>query len=220
MTKIARESLSDRAYDEILKGMADGTFAPMQPMVIRNLADSFGISATPIREALQRLVAERLLVQLPNRSIVVPQMTVERFNHLLPMRVALEGMAAELATPLLTEADFMQIDTLLDRIAETTVTYDARAYLKLNREFHFSIYERSGNPELVQVIQDLWLKVGPVFTGLFDTDHYREHANDEHRNIMAAMRRRDAVAAREAMAQDLRLAAQALLPRLLHNPTD
>ena len=74
MTKIARESLTDRAYEEILKGMADGTFAPMQPMVIRNLADSFGISATPIREALQRLVAEHLLVQLSNRSIVVPQM--------------------------------------------------------------------------------------------------------------------------------------------------
>ncbi|MFC3074312.1 GntR family transcriptional regulator [Shinella pollutisoli] len=220
MTKIAREPLSDRAYDEILKGMAEGTFAPMQPMVIRNLADNFGISATPIREALQRLIAEHLLVQLPNRSIVVPQMTVERFNHLLPIRVALEGMAAELATPLFTDEDFVKIDALLNRIAETTVTYDARTYLKLNREFHFSIYERAGNPELLRVIQGLWLKVGPVFTGLFDTDHYREHANDEHRNIMAAVKRRDAVAAREAMADDLKLAARALLPRLARAPAD
>jgi DNA-binding GntR family transcriptional regulator len=200
MTKIARESLTDRAYEEILKGMADGTFAPMQPMVIRNLADSFGISATPIREALQRLVAEHLLVQLSNRSIVVPQMTAERFNHLLPMRVALEGMATELATPLFTDEDFARID------------------VRLNREFHFSIYERAGNPELLRVIEGLWLKVGPVFTGLFDTDHYREHANDEHRKIMAAMKRGDAAGAGRAMAQDLILAAEALLPRLLHHP--
>ncbi len=220
MTKIAREPLSDRAYDEILKGMTDGTFAPMQPMVIRNLADSFGISATPIREALQRLTAERLLVQLPNRSIVVPQMTVERFNHLLPMRVALEGMAAELATPFFSDEDFVKMDDLITRIAETTLTFDARTYLKLNREFHFSIYEKAGNPELLLVIQGLWLKVGPVFNGLFDADHYREHANDEHRNIIAAMKRRDAVAAREAMADDLKLAAQALLPRLSRNPAD
>lgn len=220
MKKIAREPLSGRAYDEILKGMADGTFAPMQPMLILNLAENLGISATPIREALQRLTAERLLVQLPNRSIVVPQMTVERFTHLLPIRVALEGMAAELATPFLTDEDFVKMDALLNRIAETTLTFDASAYLKLNREFHFSIYEKSGNPELLQVIQGLWLKVGPVFNGLFDADHYREHANDEHRNIMAAMTRRDAVAAREAMADDLKLAARALLPRLLRSPAD
>lgn len=214
MTKIAREPLSDQAYSEILKGMTDGTFAPMQPMVIRNLADSFGISATPIREALQRLTAERLLVQLPNRSIVVPQMTVDRFNHLLPIRVALEGMAVELATPFFGDEDFLKMEALLNRIAETTHNFDARAYLKLNRKFHFSIYEKSNNPELLQVIQGLWLKVGPVFNGLFDTDHYREHANDEHRNIMAAMQRRDAVAARQAMALDLQLAAEALRPRL------
>ncbi|MFE3839302.1 GntR family transcriptional regulator [Pseudogemmobacter sonorensis] len=215
MNKIQREPLSDRAYEQILEGMADGTFAPMQPMVIRNIADSFGISATPIREALQRLVAERLLVQLPNRSIVVPQMTAERFDQLLPIRVALEGMAAELATPHFTEEDFISVDALLNRIAETTRTFDARLYLRLNREFHFFLYERCGNPELLQVIEGLWLKVGPVFNGLFDTDHYREHANDEHRNIMAAIRRGDAVGAREAMAQDLVLAAEALLPRML-----
>lgn len=214
MTRIEREPLSDRAHGEILKGMADGTYAPMQPMVIRNLADNFGISATPIREALQRLVAERVLVQLPNRSIVVPQMTSERFNHLLPMRVALEGMAAELATPMFTARDLGHMENLLDRIAATTDTFDARAYLRLNREFHFYIYEKAGNPELLRVIEGLWLKVGPVFTGLFDTNHYREHANDEHRNIISMMKLGDAAGARDAMAQDLVLAARALLPRL------
>ncbi|PZR87703.1 MAG: GntR family transcriptional regulator [Stutzerimonas stutzeri] len=220
MPKISREPLSDRAYDEILNGMADGTFAPMQPMLILNLAETFGISATPIREALKRLTAERLLVQLPNRSIVVPQMTIERFNNLLPMRVALEGMAVELATPFFKDEDFVRMDDLLDRIAETTLTFDARTYLKLNREFHFEIYEKSGNPELLLVIQGLWLKVGPVFNGLFDANHYREHANDEHRNILAAMKRGDAAAAREAMADDLKLAARALLPRLSRSPAD
>ena len=217
MTKIEYQPLNDRAYQEILTGLTNGIFAPMQPLVIRTLAESYGISATPIREALQRLVAERLLVVLPNRSIVVPQMTREKFAQLLPVRVALEGMATELATPLFTDEDFARIDVLLNDIAKTTATYDARTYLRLNREFHFSIYERAGNPELLRVIEGLWLKVGPVFTGLFDTDHYREHANDEHRKIMAAMKRGDAAGAGRAMAQDLILAAEALLPRLLHH---
>lgn len=214
MTKIEHQPLNDRAYQEILKGLTNGIFAPMQPLVIRTLAESYGISATPIREALQRLVAERLLVVLPNRSIVVPQMTRERFAQLLPVRVALEGMATELAVPRLAREDIANLRRILDRIAATAKTYDARAYLQLNREFHFSIYERSGNDELLHVIQGLWLKVGPVFTGLFDSDHFRQHANDEHIHIVDALERRDAAAARACMERDLTLAAQSLLPRL------
>ncbi|MCZ4353347.1 GntR family transcriptional regulator [Roseovarius aestuarii] len=214
MTKIEHQSLSDRAYGEIRKGLITGLFAPMQPLVIRSLAESYGISATPIREALQRLVAERLLVALPNRSIVVPAMTQNRFRELFPIRAALEGLATQLATPQLTKADKVRMARLLERIAETTTSFDARSYMKLNREFHFLVYEKSGNPELLRLIQDMWLKVGPVFNGLFDDDHYRDHANDKHLDIYNAIIAGNATHARQAMEQDLLLAAQSLLPRL------
>lgn len=214
MTKIEYQPLNDRAYQEILKGLTNGIFAPMQPLVIRTLAENYGISATPIREALQRLVAERLLVVLPNRSIVVPQMTREKFGQLLPVRVALEGMATELAAPRLGPQDIGRLRGILDRIAATAKTFDARAYLQLNREFHFRIYEKSGNEELLHVIQGLWLKVGPVFTGLFDSDHFRQHANDEHVHIVDALERGDAAEARACMERDLTLAAESLMPRL------
>lgn len=214
MNKIEHQPLSDRAYQEIRKGLTTGHFAPMQPLVIRTLAQSYGISATPIREALQRLVAERLLDVLPNRSIVVPLMTRKRFRELLPIRGALEGLATELAVPRFDEAGKLRLQTLLDRIAGTTRSYDSKTYLKLNREFHFTIYERAGNPELLRLIQDMWLKVGPVFTGLFDDDYFRHHANDEHLRIVAAILRDDPLAARNAMEQDLFLAAQSLLPHM------
>lgn len=214
MNKIEHQPLSDRAYQEIRKGLTTGHFAPMQPLVIRTLAQNYGISATPIREALQRLVAERLLEVLPNRSIVVPRMTRRRFRELFPIRGALEGLATELAVPMFDDAEKLRLQTLLDRIAETTRSYDSRTYLKLNREFHFAIYEKAGNPELLRLIQDMWLKVGPVFTGLFDDDHYRHHANDEHLHIVEAILRGDAPAARRAMEQDLYLAAESLLPHL------
>lgn len=214
MTRIEHQPLNDRAYQEILTGLTNGIFAPMQPLVIRTLAETYGISATPIREALQRLVAERLLVVLPNRSIVVPQMTREKFAQLLPVRVALEGMATELAVPRLVPDDIARLRGILDRIAATARTFDARAYLQLNRDFHFRIYEKSGNEELLHVIRGLWLKVGPVFTGLFDSDHFRQHANDEHVHIVAALERGDAAAARNCMERDLTLAARSLMPRL------
>lgn len=214
MAKIEHQPLSDRAYQEIRKGLTTGHFAPMQPLVIRTLAQNYGISATPIREALQRLVAERLLEVLPNRSIVVPLTTRKRFRELFPIRGALEGLATELAVPHFTAEDKARLRKLFDRIAETTRSYDSQTYLKLNREFHFAIYEKAANPELLRLIQDMWLKVGPVFTGLFNDDHYRLHANDEHQHILEAIMRDDAATARRAMEQDLYLAAESLLPHL------
>jgi len=212
MNKIQRYSLSYRAYQAIREGLQQGNFVPMQPLVIRTLAEEYGISATPIREALQRLVAERLLVVLPNRSIVVPSMTRRRFLELMPIRTSLEGMAARLATPNVSAAGLDYLESLVRRASETTAPYDAKAYLLLNREFHFFLYEKAGNPELLQMIHDLWLKVGPVFTGLFDDTYYRQHANDEHQNILAAIRSGDADAAERYMRRDIDIAARALLP--------
>ncbi|MBP1807510.1 GntR family transcriptional regulator [Rubellimicrobium aerolatum] len=214
MSRIEHQSLTDRAYQELLRGLTSGRFAPMQPLVIRTLAETYGISATPIREALQRLVAERLLQVLPNRSIVVPQMTRSRFLEFLPIRCALEGLAAEMATPRCGPGDFARLNELIARISVTAENFDAAGYLALNREFHFTIYEKSGSTELMRLIQDLWLKVGPVFTGLFDTEHYRTHSNDEHRNILSAMERGDAARARSYLVQDLTYAADALSPRM------
>ncbi len=214
MNKIEHQPLSDRAYQEIRKGLTTGHFAPMQPLVIRTLAQNYGISATPIREALQRLVAERLLQVLPNRSIVVPTMTRPRFRELFPIRGALEGLATEMAAPNLTDTDKARLAKLLERMAETTHSYDSQTYMKLNREFHFAIYDKAGNPELLRLIQDLWLKVGPVFNGLFDDDHYRDHANDEHRHIYEALIAGNSASARAAMERDLVLAAGSLLPHL------
>ncbi len=212
MQKIENQSLTHKAYQVIKDGLQEGVFTPMEPLVIRTLATSYGISATPIREALQRLVAERLLIVLPNRSIVVPRMTRSRFLEVMPIRIALEGMAARLATPNFTANELQKLESLLARISETTQKYDSKSYLLLNREFHFAIYEKAQNPELLQIINDLWVKVGPVFNSLFDDGYYRDHANDEHHNILDAFKRGDAEAAENFMKHDISLAAKALLP--------
>src|SRR5215475_4976089 len=77
MPKIEHRTLNDRAYEQIKKGLISGAFRSGQTLVIRTLAETYGISTTPVREALQRLVAERHLELLPNRSIVVPLLDVD-----------------------------------------------------------------------------------------------------------------------------------------------
>jgi len=214
MSKIEYRTLNDRAYDEIKKGLIAGRFSPGQPLIIRTLAETYGISATPVREALQRLVAERLLEMMPNRSIVVPGLSSDKFVELVRIRTALEGLAAELAASNFKASHIARLKVLLIEIDEAIQERDNKAYVDLNQRFHFSIYERAESPHLLRLIQDLWVQVGPFFNGLFDDESYITHANDQHVRIIEALEKNDKTAVREFIVRDITTAADSLLPHL------
>src|SRR5262245_60852792 len=100
MPKLQRNTLNEEVYEQLKHALMTGRIAPGSTMTIRSLAKSFGISPMPVREALRRLVAEHVLVLLPNRSVSLPIITRERFREITRIRTSLEGLAAEEATPL------------------------------------------------------------------------------------------------------------------------
>ncbi|MCB1379982.1 MAG: GntR family transcriptional regulator [Alphaproteobacteria bacterium] len=210
LKKIENKTLNERAYEELRAGLTAGRFEPAQPFIVRALAEAYGISATPIREALQRLVAERILEVQPNRSIMVPPMTEERYAELLMLRIELEGLATQLAAQRLAPRQIAALASLITKARKAIEKADSNAYFAVNRDFHFMIYESCGSPELIKLIQDLWLKCGPFLTRMFGDEHFREHANDQHDNILSALDRRDGAAARAYMVQDISDAAVAL----------
>lgn len=214
MSKIEHHTLNDRAYSEIRKGLITSRFRPGQVLVIRSLAETYGISTTPVREALQRLVAERLLITLPNRSIAVPGLSMEKFTELARIRCALEGLAAELAVAGIKPPHIDKLKALLDDIDKAAASRDSRGYVNLNQKFHFTIYERANSPHLLQMVQDLWSQVGPFFNGLFDDERFIAHANEQHVRIVEALEAGDAAEVRRAIVKDISVAAEALTPRL------
>ena len=167
-----------------------------------------------MREALQRLVAERLLDMLPSRSIVVPGLSSDKFVELVRIRSALEGLAAELATPRFTPVHIEKLKNLLAEIDQAIRKRDNKTYVSLNQKFHFSIYERAESPHLLRLIQDLWVQVGPFFNGLFDDEDFINHANDQHVRIINALEKGDRAAVREYIVRDIAVAADSLLPHL------
>src|SRR5919198_120078 len=98
--KLQRNTLNEEVYQQLKQALMSGRISPGSTMTIRSLAKSFGISPMPVREALRRLVAEHVLVLLPNRSVSLPIITRERFREITRIRTSLEGLAAEEATPL------------------------------------------------------------------------------------------------------------------------
>jgi DNA-binding GntR family transcriptional regulator len=214
MVKIEHTTLNDRAYLALKRGLISGAFRPGQALVIRSVAESYGISTTPVREALQRLVAERLLVMQPNRSITVPLLSIEKFTELYRIRCALEGLAAELATANIQPRHVKRLRKIFFDIEKTIAERDSRAYLLLNEKFHFLIYECAESPLLLELIQDRWSQVGPFFNALFEDTEYLPHANEHHMRIVEALAAGDAAGVRRSIVDDISTAAHSLLPRL------
>lgn len=213
MPKIEHRTLNDRAYEEIKKGLISGAFRSGQTLVIRTLAETYGISTTPVREALQRLVAERHLELLPNRSIVVPMLDVDRFVELFRIRRELEGLAGELATPHFRPQHLARLESMVDAM-DKTLAGSGGSYQALNQRFHFAIYERASSPLLMTMIQNMWSQVGPFFNELTEDDAFVSKANDQHRAIFSALRTKDSVAVRRHLSLDISVAADHLIPRL------
>jgi len=208
------DNLQEQLYQQIREGLLAGRFQPGQRLKIRDLAGEWGTSPMPVRAALQRLVAEGALEGEPQRSVRVPSMTRERYQNIFQVRLGLEGLAVELATPNLSAAD---LATLRDCVARMDVAIEQRevqAYLDANSQFHLHLYGACGNPVLLRSIESLWLQIGPFFNRLFTGADLSLRLNDFHEEAFAAIEAGDAKAARAAMEQDLLYFARYLLSLL------
>ncbi|MBZ9797354.1 GntR family transcriptional regulator [Mesorhizobium sp. ES1-4] len=210
MLKLEHQTLNDRAYGALKQELISGGFSPGQTLVIRKLAETFGISTTPIREALQRLVAERLLEMQNNRSIIVPLLSASAFDELTFIRIAVEGLAGEMAASRMTDGGLIDIQATLAGMQSAIEAGDAKAYLSLNEAFHFAVYQHAGAPILLNMIRDLWGRVGPYLKLLMQTDRYIPQSNDAHHRIVAALEQRNGLAVRASLEQDIAVAAAVL----------
>lgn len=214
MLRLEHQTLNDRAYGALKQELISGGFSPGQVLVIRKLAEMFGISTTPIREALQRLVAERLLEMQNNRSIIVPLLSASAFEELTRIRIAVEGLAGEMAATRMTQGGLADIRAALVGMQHAVETGDAGAYLTLNEAFHFAVYQHAGAPILLNMIRDLWGRVGPYLKLLMEADRYIPQSNDAHRKIVAALEEQSGAAVRAFIEEDIGVAATVLAKAL------
>lgn len=211
-----RVTIQDGVYQQLRHALMVGRFDPGQTLTIASLADSFGTSHMPVREALRRLAAENALEIASNGSACVPAISKARLDDLCRARIAVEGLAAELATPNCSAADIGALEELVK--AHETSSYEESIYTMLvkNQEFHFTLYQSSGSEVLLQLAESLWLRFGPYMRML--TRHleptlrsreggtYTRH----HHDVIAALRKRDAAGVCDAISEDIK-ATQTLL---------
>ena len=208
--KIEHTTLAEKAYEKIRSGLISAHFAPGEVLRIRDLADEYGISATPVREALQRLVAENALEMQPNKSFKVPVLSIERFEEVRRIRLALEPMAAELACPNIAAQDKSTLESLVESMDQSIGEQNRTDYTIQNERFHFLIYENANSPLLLDMIRDLWVQVAPFFTRLYQGSDYLSGSNFWHKRIVSALDGTDVQEVKSGIYGDIEAAAEEL----------
>jgi DNA-binding GntR family transcriptional regulator len=191
-------SLQDIAYERIRNALRAGTFKPGESLPTRTLAKSLGISTTPVREALTRLVAQNVLAVDPvNGTPYVPVVTPELVSEIYEIRALLEGLASEHAAESITTEERARLEALWAKL-KAAKNVDYHDHQLITEEFQHTVYLAARRPVLLDLIQSVWLRSGMVLHLLaksrpedFSVEGYRE-------SLLAALKRGNASQAREA----------------------
>ncbi|NUB27079.1 GntR family transcriptional regulator [Azospirillum brasilense] len=166
-----------------------GVIAPGTPLRQEELAETFGVSRMPVREALRQLEARALAEFHPHRGAVVAEISAADGADIGAIRMALEPMALRLSLPGLTAADLDQAEEL---IAEMDGEADPGRMGELNRRFHMTLYARAGRPRLLALTEQHLLAADRYLRFQFAALGYLPRSQDEHRALLAACRAGDA----------------------------
>lgn len=184
------------AYTLILESIDVGEFKPGDRLVESDLAERFGVSRTPIREALQRLETQSLLAR-DGRSLIVNSLDHNQMAELYVVRTELEGLAARLAA---RHATVEEVRVLRDMVEEDrALMEDTAALAKANRRFHKQIHLASHNRYLVQQLDLVHRSMALMATTSLAAEGRPEDALTEHDRIVEAIENRDENEAYDAL---------------------
>ncbi|NKX44402.1 GntR family transcriptional regulator [Roseicyclus persicicus] len=188
------------AYALILDAIDQGIYRPGDRLVESELADRFGVSRTPIREALQRLETQSLLTR-DGRSLIVASLDHAQMAELYAVRQELEGLAAKLAAQ---HAAAEEVQVLRDMVeADRALLGDPQALARANRRFHHQIHLASHNRFLVQQLDLVYRSMALMARTSLAAQGRGEKALAEHADIVEAIAARDGDRAARALRDHL-----------------
>lgn len=197
----AAELLGDSVHNALVERIFDGRLGPGSALSVPALATELGVSRSPVRESVQRLVAQGIAVTVPHAGARVATMSLADLEEVLRVREVLDGLAAAEATVAARAPQLQQLRDLLEEQEEAVRTPpDPLHDASLDLRFHTLLREISGNRTLVDTLQRLEVRAHLFGSGLWSRQRDRELAVAEHRRILAAVESGDVTGARTAAA--------------------
>ncbi|MEL6521806.1 MAG: GntR family transcriptional regulator [Pseudomonadota bacterium] len=202
-------NLRENAYFALRDAFTRGAFAPGDVLTLRDLAQKLGVSMTPVREAVRRLVAEGALVDMPSRKLMVPPFNERRARDLLAARLAMEALALDQSMDRMKPEDLTALGSILDSVPDKP---GATPDLVTNHRFHASLYRIGGSEVLLPIVEALWLQYG-AYLNLIIAEPAAAQIDQHihHFELLDALGKGDKAAAHTALKADITRSFQFLL---------
>ncbi|HGV5554603.1 TPA: GntR family transcriptional regulator, partial [Escherichia coli] len=218
--KIPHISLTMKVENDLKHQLSIGALKPGVRLITKNLAEQLGMSITPVREALLRLVSVNALSVAPAQAFTVPEVgkrqldEINRIRYELELgkrqldeinriRYELELMAVTLAVENLTPQDLAELEELLEKLQQAQEKGDMEQIVNANRLFRLAIYHRSNMPILCEMIEQLWVRMGPGLHYLYEAINPAELREriENYRLLLAALKAKDKEGCRHCLAE-------------------
>ncbi|MEZ5803720.1 MAG: GntR family transcriptional regulator [Rhizobiaceae bacterium] len=201
---VVKENLSEQIYRSLRLSLMDGEFRPGERLTISGVAEQYGTSITPVREAIFRLASEQALEVKAATSVIVPDPTNRDLREIVAIRKHLEGMAAFRVGQIATPAMIGELDAQNAAFIKAAAS-NPREAAQANRDFHFMILKFAEMPYVEAICENMWTLMGPFLRMFHEEVPVRRLTADNHLHFrfIAALRAGDPEGARAAMQKDV-----------------
>jgi DNA-binding GntR family transcriptional regulator len=211
-------SQPERIRQALLCDLEDGTLAPGASLDEKSLAARFGVSRTPVREALLMLAAQRLVHIAPRSGIQVHSPQPAELVSLLEALSELEAVVARLCTLRMSHRQREDLQALCKATSAAAAQADRLAYEDANRQFHEALYEGCANDVVVQQVRQIRLRLSAFRRRVRDQPGRLASAASEHEHVVAAILSNDVDQAADAMREHISIKGRGFADLLLAKP--
>ena len=195
-------TLTEQVYQRLRLALLTGAIRPRQKMTTRTVADWLGVSATPAREAMARLVAEGGLELARNRIVQAPLMSLDEAEEIYEIRILLEGKLAYEAPKNASSQCLAELERIFAEYRDMAGSPPAELMVR-NYAFKFTVFRAASMPTTLRILEGLWLRIGTHMHLLKPRSQVEAMTRRNFTTILDAMRQGDGAACREAMQRDL-----------------
>jgi len=206
---IVKVSLVDQVIEQIRQSIFNFEYKPGDKIDLKELSEKWGVSRTPLREAIRKLEAEGLITYKAQKGFMIRSIQPEEVKKLFVVRKNLESLAGSLACDYVTDGEIKEIEKIHNKIitlpdkSDFSKIEDLRVLHQLNKDFHFKIYKASKNKFLIQVISYMWNISAIYIASTLSTPGRINKIIKEHEKILLSLKKKDKVGIQKAIKKHL-----------------
>ena len=185
------QTLREKILETIREAILKGQLKPGEKVAEPELAERFGISRTPIREAFRQLESEGYLTVIPRKGAVVTSLSERAVEEFYAIKSILEGYAARMAAKNLTARDIEKLEGINERLGQLAAEGDVKTFFRVHNEFHELFIKAAENEKLQELINQMMLKFNRLRLASLSLPGRMEISVQEHKKIIEAFKNQD-----------------------------